>query len=694
MASRELLTGFELKMRIQSNSQEPSASSAQTSASSAVKLFISCALIIVFIFPSLTANAQSEKLTETLTQVAEDLADDDTDPEAIAVFTDRLHELADEPINVNSSNENELSRLFFLSDFQIKSLLDYVHTSGQILSVFEIANIPGFDKETVLMLTPFIKLGNQTQSKQDSSRLRSQIITNLSLKPSLTDTSSLGSKWKILTKYKFTTGNISAGFTMEKDQGEKLLSGKPPLPDFLSGYISYKGSGVIKKVIAGDYSARFGQGTNINTGIRRGMSLVSPGYMSASDEIKPYTSAEENRFLRGLATQLTVKNFDLFLFYSRNSSDATLASTSDTSNDYFETFYNSGIHNTPLLLNKKDVVTENTCGLTVTCNFKNFKSGFSFSQTSLSLPITPSDNDPSRVFDFQGSNSSLFSVYYNFYIKKILLFGELSGNNKAKSAIIQGLSMRPSDRLTINALFRSYSPGFTSFYGQGPGTGSKSSNQKGAIVNFTFEAAKHLFLSAGIDIIYYPWLRYRCSAPSWGTRREVAVKFLPNERLSVNASYNYSLSVYDKGEESGIPDQEKIITRSIKSSIRYTANSNLILNTRADCKFVNPSGSKGFLLCQDFIYSFTKIPITLWLRYCLFHTNDWASRIYTYENDLLYSFSIPALSSEGSRSYIMLKWKIADIAELRIKYGITSVLTAENTSKESDELKMQFKIWF
>ncbi len=481
---------------------------------------------------------------------------------------------------------------------------------------------------------PFIKLGNEPQYKQDSSRLRSQIITNLSVKPSLTDTSSLGSKWKVLTKYKFTTGNISGGFTMEKDQGEKLLSGKPPLPDFLSGYISYTGRGVIKKVIAGDYSARFGQGTNINTGIRRGMSLVSPGYMSASDDIKPYTSAEESRFLRGVATLLSVKNLDLFLFYSRNYSDATLSSSSGTSNDYFETFYNSGVHNTALLLNKKDAVTENTYGLAITCNFKKFKTGFSFSQTGLSLPISLSENDLSKVFDFQGLKSSLFSVYYNFYIRKILLFGELSVNNGAKTAVIQGMSMRPADRLTINALIRSYTPGFTSFYGQGPGTGSKSSNQKGAIVNFTFEAAKHLFISAGCDIIYYPWLRYRCSAPSWGTRREVMVKFLPNERLSVAATYNYSMSLYDKEEESGIPDQEKILTRSIKSSIRFTVNSNLILNTRADYKFVSPSGSKGFLLCQDFNYSFTKIPITLWFRYCLFDTKDWASRIYTYENDL------------------------------------------------------------
>jgi len=31
-------------------------------------------------------------------------------------------------------------------------------------------------------------------------------------------------------------------------------------------------------------------------------------------------------------------------------------------------------------------------------------------------------------------------------------------------------------------------------------------------------------------------------------------------------------------------------------------------------------------------------------RYCIYNTDDWDSRIYLYENDLLYSFSIPAFS--------------------------------------------------
>jgi hypothetical protein len=118
-----------------------------------------------------------------------------------------------------------------------------------------------------------------------------------------------------------------------------------------------------------------------------------------------------------------------------------------------------------------------------------------------------------------------------------------------------------------------------------------------------------------------------------------------------------------------------------------------MVGMRFDHKIVNLSKSRGLLLCHDVTYSFVRMPITLWFRYCVYDTDEWASRIYTYENDMLYSFSIPALSGKGSRSYLMIKWDIADLAELRIKYGITSVHSV-NSWKDTDEIKMQFRVRF
>jgi hypothetical protein len=650
-------------------------------------------ILFLLLFPAICFS-QETNISDIIISTAEELAADDSDPEAVSIFIDRLQELAENPVKINSSIADEISRLFFLSDFQVKALSEYVHSTGQIVSVYELANIPGFDKETAEMILPFITLENKNKNNADSVRWRNSMISNFSLKSGANDTSNLGSAWRILTKYKFTSGGFSGGFTMEKDPGEKLISGNPPLPDFLSAHLAFSGNGLIRKIIVGDYSARFGLGTNINAGLRRGISLTSPGYMSANDEIKPYTSTEENRFFRGVAAEFSVTNLELSIFLSKNYIDATIASSSGSENDHIENFYLAGLHNTPSLLKKKDAVSELAYGISLAYNINDLKIGIVWSENRFSLPVKLTGNYPEKFYDFNGDRNNLYTIYYNSFIRKILLYGELSVNDNIKFAILQGMSFSPSSRLTLNFLYRNYNPGYTTSYGQGPGTGSKTTNENGILGNFTFEAARHLFISGGCDIQHFPWLKYRCCAPSWGVRQEIKARFLPSDKLSFDASYNYRLSMADNDETQGIPDQEKLITKSFKASMRYSVHDNLTLGTRIDFKIADPSGSSGMSLFQDISYSFMKIPVTVWARYCLFNTDDWDSRIYTYENDLLYSYSIPSLYGAGSRSYIMARWKLGAFAEFRIKYGITSSVITGKSLQNNNEIKMQFKVWF
>ena len=100
------------------------------------------------------------------------------------------------------------------------------------------------------------------------------------------------------------------------------------------------------------------------------------------------------------------------------------------------------------------------------------------------------------------------------------------------------------------------------------------------------------------------------------------------------------------------------------------------------------------LLLQDLSYKFEKIPLSVWFRYCIFKTDNWDSRLYTYENDLLYSFSIPALAGEGNRTYLMVDWRAAKFIDLRIKYGITALQKDNDAWVETEELKFQARIWF
>jgi len=98
----------------------------------------------------------------------------------------RLHELAEEPVKIIPLKRRNL-KLFFLSDFQVKALTDYVHTTGQIVSVYELANIPGFDKNRRNDY-PFHLSRNKMTISQDSVDGKT-LISNFSFRTGANDAS-------------------------------------------------------------------------------------------------------------------------------------------------------------------------------------------------------------------------------------------------------------------------------------------------------------------------------------------------------------------------------------------------------------------------------------------------------------------------------------------------------------------------
>jgi hypothetical protein len=80
------------------------------------------------------------------------------------------------------------------------------------------------------------------------------------------------------------------------------------------------------------------------------------------------------------------------------------------------------------------------------------------------------------------------------------------------------------------------------------------------------------------------------------------------------------------------------------------------------------------------------------MRYCIFNTGDFESGIYTWENDLLNSYSVPGLFGKGNRAYIMAAWNMTDRVQLRLKYGVTSSLVINDRMKDVHELKVQLRI--
>lgn len=651
-------------------------------------------ITIIYLFYAISLFSQEKRIAEQITAVAEEIASYENEPLLTEVFAEMLNELAEDRVKINSGEENELRRLFFMSEFAVKSLADYVKNSGPVYSLAELAGIPGFNRESAEMIAPFISLEIINGIPGERSGIRQSLLTSVILKPGTADTSAPGSQIRAITRFKFTSGYFSGGFTAEKDPGEKLLAGSPPVTDFFSFHFAYSGKGVIKRVILGDYSARFGLGIAVNTRLSAGFSLTSPGNLSGRNEINSYTSSDENNFFRGIAAVLGGKNLELSLLFSTNLTDASLYRQTGSQALSVRSLYKSGYHNSQSTIRYKDALRETCTGLNLTYSAGNLKTGLTVFDDQFSLPFQPDSTDPGNLYDFRGKGKTLYSFYYNAIFKRILFSGELSSSDLKGYALVQTFSLRPADRLNISFLYRRYSPGYYSFHGKGPGTSGTNTCETVLAGSFTFEAAKFLFVSAGGEIRDYPWLRYRSSFPSTAGRYELRIKYLPSERLNFETLYQYRISEYDGMERTGIHLMEESVAQTIRFHAKYLPSDNITFASRIDYKRADPGSKNGVLLLQDLIMKFRKIPLSLWLRYCIFDTDDYESGIYTWENDLLNSYSIPVLYGRGSRNYLVIKWEPVDFADIRIKYGFTSASQGNAEEEFQDEIKFQLHIRF
>lgn len=77
-----------------------------------------------------------------------------------------------------------------------------------------------------------------------------------------------------------------------------------------------------------------------------------------------------------------------------------------------------------------------------------------------------------------------------------------------------------------------------------------------------------------------------------------------------------------------------------------------------------PAPSQGVLIYADVIFKPMMKRYAANIRLQYFETDDYNSRLYAYENDVLYSFSIPVFYEKGYRYY------------LNINYDLTKKLSA------------------
>ncbi|MBS0010114.1 MAG: hypothetical protein KFF49_01805, partial [Bacteroidales bacterium] len=405
-----------------------------------LRLHISCAALVI----SLNCLYSQEQLPGRVINMIEDiivLSAGDRDAED---FMEEISLLAENPVRINSGDENEIKRLFFLSPFQVQSVLEYTKKHGPLLSVNELKYIHGFDKELAGLLNHFIIVDREKQTFTGRHR-QLRTITNFITDTREPEAGYPGKDYKILTKLRFTGGAVEANLTLEKDRGEVFILPSYQ-PEYCSGNITCNNNGLLNKIIIGDYRVRFGQGLTSWNGFSPSPSPAESRIMKSRSVILPHTSSDENDFFRGLALSFDMGKIKVMTFASDIMKDATVDNDPETGNPFIRSFYTSGLHNTVTGLQKRNKFKESTLGFNVNSMTRNLYLGMSGVYSILSLPVDPGD-ELRDIYDFRGTKNACLALEYACLLRYSYFFGELAINESGRTAFLQGLSLNPDGRI-------------------------------------------------------------------------------------------------------------------------------------------------------------------------------------------------------------------------------------------------------
>lgn len=684
-------------------------------------------VLYIYLFGSLLAFAQEDErnaiIEKRIEFIGESLEDSDID---FTTYLEELYFFYENPINLNQTNFDELSRLNLLTDAEIVSFMDYKRKFGKILSIYELSAVAGMNQNVIERILPFVTIGEAKKYKASLKNIlkfgQNDVILRyqrglqtkegyipksdsiLALSP---NKQYLGSPDKLYARYKFSyKDKISWGVTAEKDAGEQFFKGAQSKGfDFYSAHLMIKDLGIVKKIVVGDFHANFGQGLTMWSGFNMGRSADVLKVKRYARGLKKYSSVNESNFLRGVGVKVEKNKFDLTVFGSHKKIDANI-NTADTLFNNGEgaitSFQSTGFHRTPGEIEDIDAVKQTIVGGAAHFTGDNLKVGIVGVSTNYDLPLQSSSQTYAQ-YNFKGTSGFSTGLNYLYFKGKTSFFGEVTTSQNLSLVALNGVTWHVDPRLDIAVLHRYIDKKNQAIY-SAP-FGGATSNENGIYIGVKAKLTKNFNLSAYYDQFTHSWLKWSTDGPSFGREVFVQADYKINYNSSMYVRLKNKVTQRDTKEDvKGIDDQVFVNKTTLRLHYSQRISRQFSLKSRVEGVLFSydKEKSKGLLLYQDIIFKFRKIPLKLSARYAVFDTDNYDTRLYAYENDLLYLFSIPSYYGKGIRTYLMAKYDIGKQIDLWVRWGmfsyahtteISSGLEKVEGSLKSD-IKVQLKIRF
>ena len=595
-----------------------------------------------------------------------------------------LDEAASRKINLNNTSTQELLELGLIDELAATSIVNHIQKFGKLIALYELQAIDNLSMEDINSLLPYVttkgglddtKVGLGTMLSQGNNEffLRwSSIVEDqrgfLPLDgPEDTSQRYLGSKDRIYTRFKHSYENkLSYGFTTEKDAGEQFFNGDNTNGfDFYSAHLFLRNiSNRVKSVAIGDFSVRLGQGLILNSGFGRGKGADAIRIKRNGNTLNAYTSVAENDFLRGVgATFGFGQHIEMTVFGSRLKRDANIVvpDTTDQEEFFFSSLQTSGLHRTPSEIADENSITQSTVGGNIKVQAGSLKLGANVLYNAFDRPFDRNVQQFNK-FLFNGDRLLNAGLDYSFLHRNLHFFGETAVSDNGGVATLNSILLGLDRKTSLVLSYRNYGKDYQALNANAFGETTSVNNEAGLYLGLELLPFREWKFTAYVDIFEHPWLRFNIDAPSTGFEYLARVTYTKKRRSELYAQFRLERKQRNNTDGETVFDPLQDLTRTqLRFHYKIKISSAIELRNRLEVSSYTESGtgleSFGYLLYQDIIYrpSFSKFSFTS--RIGLFDTDDFNSRIFAFENDLLYNFSIPSYFNKGIRYYINLRYK-------------------------------------
>ncbi len=645
----------------------------------------------------LFSQDQHPELNEYIEKIIEHVVSNTDGEVPTEILIEELENLYHNPLDLNTVSKERLEGLWILNDFQVKALLDYRQSMGQFISVHEIQYIYGFNKIEYEFILPFVKVESPVYNDTivSSEIVRQghyEYLARMSYKiPNSPDNNGMpvGMYTKLSAGYH---DRIKLGILAENDSGEDFFGGINRYGfDFYSGYLQLKTNTFKKSITIGDYRLRAGQGILLWNGFSCGKSPEILSAIKRGQGLSVNTSKNEHNYLRGAGFHLGYNQFSLYVFGSLKKTDAIIDTINGISG--IKSLGTSGYHISATECRRKHNCSEKTGGMLLQYKDDHCQIGINLLSITYSQPFITEPGDL-KMNNFSGYNYPGSSVDYKILLNKYQFFGELAyGNNTFAS--LNGVNILLCDNFSANMIYRNYPPDYYSPYSNAFGENSNNSNETGLYMGLQWQASQKIRLSAYTDIFSFPWLSYNSDMPSNGNENMIEVIYSPNPQIRLNFRYKY------KEKEKNITDSFQSthkIASFARQNMRFHFSAGLSpklhMNSRFECckaGYRELKQSFGYLLYHDFSFQMYK-HVKLTCRYAFYDIKDYNTRIYAYEHDVLYGFSMPAYYGNGQKLYLLFRSNLGQKVSLWLRYDFTHPF--EENSNLIQNIKCQFRVKF